>query len=100
MASADLPAGAVRPFDTGLVGGFAMRTPDGLSARSATCTHQGCRLSVDPQAVRLACPCHRTFFAWDGNVIQSQLPTQPPRLPAIRIRESGTEIQVYVPRQP
>ena len=97
MRSEDLPEGAVRPFDTGAVTGFAMRTAGGLSARSGTCTHQGCRLRFRADVDQLACPCHRTLFALDGTVVQWQMPTPPPRLPAIQIRESGEDIQVLVP---
>ena len=60
------------------------------------CTHQGCRLGLEVE--KLACPCHRTSFALDGQVIASQLKTPPPRLPAFAVREQDGEVQVLVPR--
>ncbi|HEX6471676.1 MAG TPA: Rieske 2Fe-2S domain-containing protein [Streptosporangiaceae bacterium] len=95
MAAGDLAEGGVAAFDTGTVAGFVMRTAGRVSARSGVCTHQGCRLNI--QRVRLACPCHRTFFDLDGTVITSQLPTPPPPLPAIEVRERGGSIEVRVP---
>jgi nitrite reductase/ring-hydroxylating ferredoxin subunit len=77
------------------VSGFLTRSGGTVSARSGVCTHQGCRLNLEPH--RLACPCHRTFFRLDGTVIASQLATPPARLPAIQVREHEGAIQVYVP---
>jgi cytochrome b6-f complex iron-sulfur subunit len=98
MTSADLAPGAVTPFDAGTISGFLIRTAEELTARSGVCTHQGCRLAFERQDRRLACPCHRTFFALDGEVIVSQLRTPPARLPSIRVRERDGVVQVFVPR--
>jgi cytochrome b6-f complex iron-sulfur subunit len=66
-------------------------------AQSGLCTHQGCLLKLNSQQRRLDCPCHRTFFTFNGQLIKSQLPTPPALLPAIAVREQDGEIQVYVP---
>lgn len=96
--SRDLPDGAVRPFDAGAVNGFVERSTDGhVRGVSGTCTHQGCRLVLDPAAARLNCPCHRTVFAVTGEVVRSQLRQQPRRLPELEVREIDGVVQVFVP---
>lgn len=60
--------------------------------------HQACRLTLNLPESRLDCPCHRTFFALDGEVIHYQLTTKPARLPEILAREQDGQIQVFVPR--
>jgi cytochrome b6-f complex iron-sulfur subunit len=94
VSSADLADGATLAFDTGTVSGFVTRTGATLSARSGVCTHQGCHLRLNAAERRLDCPCHRTFFALDGQVVHSQLPTPPARLPAISVRERAGTIEV------
>jgi nitrite reductase/ring-hydroxylating ferredoxin subunit len=98
LTSDELPEGGAQPFDTGIVSGFVSRTGGVVSARSGICTHQLCRLKLNVPERRLDCPCHRTFFALDGTVIRSQLPTQPARLPEITVREVDGHIAVFVPR--
>jgi Rieske Fe-S protein len=99
--SRDLPAGAVRPFDAGAVNGFVERSAAGhVRGVSGTCTHQGCRLVLDPAAARLNCPCHRTVFAVTGEVVRSQLRQQPRRLPELEVREIDGVVQVLVPPNP
>lgn len=98
MASGALPANGAAAFETSVVSGFVMRIGGVLSARSATCTHQGCALALNAPEKRLACPCHRTFFAYDGTVIRSQLPDPPAPLPALHVREMDGQIQVLLPR--
>ncbi len=98
LASSDLPGNGVAPFDTSVISGFVMRLAGVLSARSGTCTHQGCRLGLNPPQKRLDCPCHRTFFGYDGTVIRSQLPEPPAPLPSFHVREVDGQIQVLLPR--
>jgi Rieske Fe-S protein len=93
--SGNVPDGGAIAFDTGTISGFVTRQGGVLSARSGVCTHQGCHLRLNQAEQRLDCPCHRTRFAFDGDVITSQLPTRPPRLPAIQVREQDGQIQVY-----
>jgi cytochrome b6-f complex iron-sulfur subunit len=94
--SESVPDGGAVAFNTGTLSGFVIRQEGALTARSGVCTHQGCHLRLNDAERRLDCPCHRTRFAFDGQVITSQLPNHPPRLPAIQVREQGGEIQVLV----
>jgi cytochrome b6-f complex iron-sulfur subunit len=98
LASAELAEGDARTFDTGAVTGYLHRLGGVVSARSGVCTHQACRLVLNLPESRLDCPCHRTFFALDGEVVRYQLATKPARLPAIQAREQDGQIQVFVPR--
>jgi nitrite reductase/ring-hydroxylating ferredoxin subunit len=98
LASSDLPGNGAAAFDTSVVSGFVMRIAGVLSARSGICTHHGCKLGLNPAEKRLACPCHRTFFSYDGTVLQSQLPDPPAPLPAFHVREVDGQIQVLLPR--
>jgi nitrite reductase/ring-hydroxylating ferredoxin subunit len=100
LASEELAEGDARTFDTGAVTGYLHRVDGVVSARSGICTHQACRLLLNLPERRLDCPCHRTFFALDGEVIRYQLATRPARLPEIRSREQDGQIQVFVPRPP
>jgi nitrite reductase/ring-hydroxylating ferredoxin subunit len=97
-AASDLPEGGVRAFDTSAVAGFVERTQGVIGAVSATCTHQGCRLYLDPTVRRLACPCHATTFAVTGEVVAHQLSTAPAPLPRIAAREVDGAVQVFVNR--
>lgn len=98
LASSDLPGNGAVAFDTSVVAGFVMRINGVLSARSGTCTHQGCKLGLNAAEERLACPCHRTFFSYEGTVIRSQLPDPPAPLPSFHVREVDGQIQVLLPR--
>jgi nitrite reductase/ring-hydroxylating ferredoxin subunit len=93
----DLPEGHVVPFDLGSVTGFVRRTGGRLHAVSGICTHQGCRLTLDDANERLDCPCHRTAFTTDGAVLNHQLPTAPPPLPHLPVRESGDTVEILAP---
>ncbi|GLZ38083.1 Rieske (2Fe-2S) protein [Actinokineospora sp. NBRC 105648] len=97
VATKDLPEGGVRPFDLGTVVGFVERTGGEVRAVSGTCTHLGCKLTLDAPARRLDCPCHRAAFAVDGSVLHHRLPIPLPPLPRVLVRESGGVVQVFVP---
>ena len=94
--SDSLPDEGAIPFDTGTLSGFVIRQDGVVTARSGVCTHQGCHLRLNDAERRLDCPCHRTRFGFDGQVVTSQLPQHPPRLPAIQVRERDGHIQVLV----
>jgi nitrite reductase/ring-hydroxylating ferredoxin subunit len=96
-ASADLTEGAVQAFDLGSVIGFVERTGGRLRAVSGVCTHLGCRLALDAPARRLDCPCHRTSFALNGELLTHQLPVAPPALPHLQVREADGAVQIYAP---
>jgi nitrite reductase/ring-hydroxylating ferredoxin subunit len=95
--TSDLDVGGVRRFDLGSVVGFVSRDAAGLRAVSGICTHQGCRLNLDPGNRELDCPCHNTSFAVDGTLVRHQLYTPPPPLPHLQVREQDGRIEVYVP---
>jgi nitrite reductase/ring-hydroxylating ferredoxin subunit/plasmid stabilization system protein ParE len=96
-ASEELPDGAVRAFDLTSLVGFVQRTDGVVQAVSGTCTHQGCRLLLDAASRRLNCPCHRTAFAVDGELLTHELPVAPAPLPHIATREVNGAVQVYAP---
>ena len=99
-ASADVPEGAMRPFDLGSVIGFVRRVDGKPEAVSGVCTHQGCRLWFDAPDDRLRCPCHSTSFSPAGQVLTHQLPLAPKPLPTLMVREQGGVIEVFVPPRP
>ncbi|WP_261554628.1 Rieske (2Fe-2S) protein [Frankia tisae] len=96
----DLPEGGVRAFDAGTVVGFVRRTDGRVRAMSGICTHQGCRLALDPAQQRLNCPCHRMAFSLTGEVVHYKLRTPPRPLPSLTVREVDGVVQVYVPPTP
>jgi cytochrome b6-f complex iron-sulfur subunit len=99
-ASAEVPDGAVHPFDLGTVNGFVRRVDGKAHAVSGVCTHQGCRLWFDAPDDRLRCPCHSTSFSPAGQVLTHQLPIAPKPLPTLMVREQGGVIEVFVPPAP
>jgi cytochrome b6-f complex iron-sulfur subunit len=96
-ASAEVPEGAMRPFDLGSVIGFVRRVDGKPEAVSGVCTHQGCRLWFDAPDDRLRCPCHSTSFSPAGQVLTHQLPIAPKPLPTLMVREQGGVIEVFAP---
>jgi nitrite reductase/ring-hydroxylating ferredoxin subunit len=96
-ASADVPEGAMHPFDLGSVVGFVRRVDGRAEGISGICTHQGCKLWFDAPDDRLRCPCHSTSFSVDGQVLAHQLPIAPKPLPALRVRETDGAIEVFAP---
>jgi nitrite reductase/ring-hydroxylating ferredoxin subunit len=96
-ASVDLPEGGALGFDLGSVNGFVHRAESKLEAVSGVCTHQGCRLWLDGPESRLRCPCHSTSFALNGATVTHQLPTAPPPLPKLHVREHNGVIEIFAP---
>jgi nitrite reductase/ring-hydroxylating ferredoxin subunit len=96
-ASTELPDGAVRGFEVDGLAGFVRRDGGQVAAVSAICTHQGCKLRLDAPARQLRCPCHMTSFAVNGTLVSHQLPTPPPALPALSVREAAGAIEVLAP---
>jgi len=61
---------------------FLVRTGDAtVKALSSTCTHLGCRVSWDPEALLLKCPCHGGVFDATGAVKDGPPPTPLATLP-------------------
>ena len=102
LDSADLPEGAVAPFDLGAVNGFLRRVSGRVQAVSGICTHQGCRLDLDATRELLTCPCHGATFTPAGlNLTHPRPMSQPlPALPRLPVREQAGQIQVYAPPTP
>jgi Rieske Fe-S protein len=59
-----------------------------LRVLSAICTHLGCVVPWKPELRQYACPCHRAFYAPDGERISGPQPRGLDPLP-IKI-ENGT----------
>jgi cytochrome b6-f complex iron-sulfur subunit len=87
----------VTRFSTPGAVGFIATENGALEAVSGVCSHQGCLLKFNEAARRLDCPCHRAAFSLTGEVLFSQLPTPPPPLPRLALRDEGGHVQVYVP---
>jgi cytochrome b6-f complex iron-sulfur subunit len=94
---AALTGGAVTRFSTSGAVGFVANDNGVLAAVSGVCSHQGCLLKFNENARRLDCPCHRAAFSLSGEVLFSELPTAPPPLPRLAIRDEGGHVQVYLP---
>lgn len=95
-ALSSLPAGTAKPFSTEAIRGVIVNDRGTIRALSGVCTHLGCVLKPNVARASLDCPCHRTVFGWDGNVRSSQLPHGPAKLPAIKTRISGNQVEVFV----
>jgi cytochrome b6-f complex iron-sulfur subunit len=95
------PRGAVEEsvtrFSTPGAVGFVSAQNGALEAVSGVCSHQGCLLRFNESARRLDCPCHRAAFSLTGEVLFSELPTPPPPLPRLALRQRDGQVQVYVP---
>ena len=78
------PAGNVSSFPVGTLviaaRSFVLgRDAQGFYAMSLSCTHQGC--PVTPSGNQLFCPCHRSLFDANGNVLQGPARTPLPHFP-------------------
>jgi nitrite reductase/ring-hydroxylating ferredoxin subunit len=98
-SAAELAQGTAKRFATRASVGFVSEQAGDLLAVSGVCTHLGCLLQQNGAAGRLDCPCHRTSFRLDGQVLFSQLKDQPPPLPTLTARRRGDAIEVLVPRE-
>jgi Rieske Fe-S protein len=94
----DLAGGAVKGFATPGVAGFVSEQNGELLAVSGVCTHLGCLLQANGAAGRLDCPCHRTAFSLKGQVVFSQLSSEPEPLPRLQVRRRDGAVEVFVPR--
>ena len=95
--SQELAENAVRPFDLGTVVGFVTRTDGEVRAVSGICTHQSCRLALEPATRQLTCPCHNAAFALTGQVVRHELRAAPTPLPHLLAREVDGAVQVFAP---
>lgn len=73
---------------------FLVRTGGAqVTALSSTCTHLGCRVSWDPEAEVLRCPCHGGTYDRTGAVVSGP-PPEP--LATLRTRVEGDQVLVEV----
>ncbi len=77
-AEADFPEG--EPKFLKEHNAFVVKTPDGVRALSARCTHRGCTVEVSGN--EFVCPCHRARFSADGAVLKGPARDPLPALPA------------------
>lgn len=71
---------------------FLRRTPAGLEARDARCTHMGCPVQLTPDG--FVCPCHAGRYDIDGGNISGP----PPRpLDALHVTEDGGLVVIGSP---
>jgi cytochrome b6-f complex iron-sulfur subunit len=94
-----LAGGAPQRFAASKVVGFVSEQNGTPVAVSGACTHLGCLLQANAQAGRLDCPCHRTAFSPEGNVLYSELSSQPASLPRMKTRRSDAGVEVFVPKE-
>jgi len=63
---------------------FVRDSESTIKALDPFCTHRRCQLQYDPELGHLVCPCHRSAFDLDGQVVtrpaREPLPTYPARL--------------------
>lgn len=44
--------------------------PDSFTALSRKCTHRGCKISFNKELNHFRCPCHKSEFALNGEVLK------------------------------
>jgi Rieske Fe-S protein len=73
---------------------FLVKTGDAeVKALDSTCTHLGCRVSWDPAAKELKCPCHGGVYDATG-AVKSGPPPAP--LATLETRIDGNQVLVQV----
>jgi succinate dehydrogenase / fumarate reductase, iron-sulfur subunit len=68
---------------------FLVKSGDNVTALSSTCTHLGCRVSWDPEAKQLKCPCHGGAYDRTGAVIAGPPPSP---LATLTTRVDGDQV--------
>jgi menaquinol-cytochrome c reductase iron-sulfur subunit len=73
---------------------FLIRTGEtDVTALDSTCTHLGCRVSWDPEAKLLLCPCHGGVYDTTGAVKAGPPPAPLARL-ATRVEDGQVQVQL------
>jgi Rieske Fe-S protein len=70
---------------------FLVKTGGSVKALSSTCTHLGCRVSWDPAAKQLKCPCHGGVYDRTGAVLAGPPPAP---LASLMTRVDGDQILI------
>ena len=79
-----------------ILGGSALllvRTPDGVNALSAICTHLGCIVEWDSAKREILCPCHAGTFDQKGNVLSGP---PPKALPGYQVDVINDKVYVTI----
>jgi cytochrome b6-f complex iron-sulfur subunit len=93
--SAELASAKVVPFTTPSTVGFVVSDGGAFSAVSGICTHQGCKLRHNASEERLDCPCHRSSFSLQGDVLNQQFAEPLAPLPHLPLRHRDGTIEVF-----
>jgi nitrite reductase/ring-hydroxylating ferredoxin subunit len=95
MALSAVPPDRPVRFTSGAVEGYLIREGDTVRALSAICTHMGCALNWSTLRTQFECPCHGATFELDGSASLEYEAKGLRRLPALRVRVQGGQVQVY-----
>jgi cytochrome b6-f complex iron-sulfur subunit len=88
----EIPMNSSKTIRFGRYPALIIKTPEGLRAYSAVCTHFACIVKWDPELKQIVCPCHEGYFdARDGSVISG-----PPPSPLEKLAIEVVEDQVYI----
>ncbi|THB63857.1 MAG: Rieske (2Fe-2S) protein [Desulfovibrio sp.] len=71
-------------------------TPRGPMALSLRCPHLCCVLAYDPSADIFVCPCHRSRFNGQGELLAGPATTDLARLPVKELDNGDVEVEVPV----
>jgi len=77
---ADYPANSVSDRFLARFNFYVVNDGTGIFAISAKCTHLGCTVNWEARTGTFDCPCHRSRFERNGNVVQSPAKKPLPRL--------------------
>jgi nitrite reductase/ring-hydroxylating ferredoxin subunit len=94
---ADVPPGAVQPFDTGALKGVLINSGGSLRAMSTICTHMGCALRFVHDGDRyFSCPCHGAEFDLSGQQRDvANYRFDLPALPPVHVRVNGERVEIF-----
>jgi len=87
----EIPVGGAKKV---VIDGHAVliiRTPQGVKALSAICTHLGCIVEWSQHEQKVVCPCHAGYFDIEGRVLSGPPPTP---LSLYQVRVAGDRIFV------
>jgi Rieske Fe-S protein len=72
---------------------FLVKMSGKVTAIDSTCTHLGCRVSWDPEAQLIKCPCHGGIYDRTGKVVSGPPPAA---LATFTTRVDGDQVLVQV----
>jgi nitrite reductase/ring-hydroxylating ferredoxin subunit len=95
MALSAVPADRPVRFTSGAIEGYVIREGDKVRGLSAMCTHMACVLNWSILRTQFECPCHGATFELSGRASEEYEAKGLRRLPALRTRVEGGQVQVY-----